>query len=276
MAGYVPLGAVHTWYDEHGEGEPLVLLHPGGVDSRAWDSNLDALAEHFRVYTPDRRGHGRTPDVEGPINYKLMAQDTIAFIEAMVDGPVHLLACSDGVPVALLVALRRPDLVRRAVLVAGVFHHDGWVPGAIDLDEESAAFLGGLYGEVSPDGPDHYPIVAAKLDRMHREEPSLTPADLNGITNRTLVMVADDDEVRLEHAVDLYRSLPHAEFAVVPGTSHGLLVEKPALCHTIILDFLSGEPVPTIAPVTRAAGPPARNTEAGRSSNGRTANSPQR
>jgi pimeloyl-ACP methyl ester carboxylesterase len=65
-------------------------------------------------------------------------------------------------------------------------------------------------------------------------------------------MVADDDEVRLEHALELYRGLPDAELAVVPGTSHGLLVEKPALCNLVITEFLARDPVPTFAPIRRA------------------------
>jgi pimeloyl-ACP methyl ester carboxylesterase len=63
----------------------------------------------------------------------------------------------------------------------------------------------------------------------------------------------DDDEVTLEHAITLYRALPNAELAVIPGTSHGLLVEKPELCNTIIVDFLSNEPMPTFAPIRRAS-----------------------
>lgn len=61
MAAYAELGDVRTWYEEHGEGEPLALLHPGGADARAWAPNLDALAAHFHVYTPERRGHGGPP-----------------------------------------------------------------------------------------------------------------------------------------------------------------------------------------------------------------------
>ena len=128
MAGYEELGGVRTWYDERGEGEPLALLHPGGADARAWAPNLDALAAHFHVFTPERRGHGRTPDVEGPITYELMAADTIAFLEGVVGGPAHLVGCSAGANVALLVPLRRPDLARRTVLVSGVFHRDGVGP----------------------------------------------------------------------------------------------------------------------------------------------------
>src|SRR6266545_5731481 len=104
MARYVQLGDVRTWYDEHGEGEPVVLLHPAGADARAFTPNLGALAARFRVFTPERRGHGHTPDAEGPITYEVMAQDTIAFLETKVNGPAHLVGCSDGATVALLVA----------------------------------------------------------------------------------------------------------------------------------------------------------------------------
>jgi pimeloyl-ACP methyl ester carboxylesterase len=96
VAGYVELGGVRTWYAEHGEGEPLVLLHPGGADARAWAPNLRPLAAHFRVFTPERRGHGRTPDVEGPITYELMADDTIAFLEAVVGEPADLVGTATG------------------------------------------------------------------------------------------------------------------------------------------------------------------------------------
>jgi pimeloyl-ACP methyl ester carboxylesterase len=149
---YVQVGAVNTWYDEHGAGEPLALLHPGGVDARAFGPNVDALAARFRVLVPERRGHGHTPDVGGPITFEAMADDTAGFLDAVVSGPAHLVGCSDGATVALLVALRRPDLVRRLVLVAGVFHRDGWVPEAIDPDVAPPEFLAAAYGEVSPDG----------------------------------------------------------------------------------------------------------------------------
>lgn len=252
MAAYIDLNGVRTWYDRHGDGKPVVLLHPGGagVDSRAWGPNLDAIATHFRVFTPERRGHGRTRDVEGPISFELMARDTIAFLETVVAEPAHLVGCSDGAIVALLVALRRPDLVRRLVFVAGVFHRDGWAPGT--LDGSPPEFLARLYAELSPDGPGHYPVVVAKLERMHAEEPTLSAADLGAVRNRTLVMIGDDDEVTLEHATALYRGLPDGELAVIPGTSHGLLVEKPELCNPIMLDFLTNDPVPTMAPIRRA------------------------
>jgi pimeloyl-ACP methyl ester carboxylesterase len=226
---------VATWYEQRGEGDSLVLLHPGMADANAFGPNIDALADRFRVYTPERRGHGRTPDRDGPITYEGMARDTIDFIETIVRGPTHLLGCSDGAIVALTTALLRPDLVRRLMLVAGVFHRDGWHPSAAN----------------SPDGldPDSVP---GKMARMHGSQPTLSVSDLAGVKSRTLVMVGDDDEVSLEHAVEMYRGLPNGELAVVPGTSHGLLVEKPELCNTMVIDFLTTDPVPQMAPIRRA------------------------
>jgi pimeloyl-ACP methyl ester carboxylesterase len=254
MAEYVSLAGVRTWYDQHGDGEPLVLLHPGGggVDARAFGPNLGPLAARFHVYTPERRGHGRTPDVPGPITFGAMAQDTIAFLETVVGERAHVLGCSDGATVALLVALGRPDLVDRLVLAAGVFHLDGWHPQAIDPHTEPPQFLARLYAEVSPDGPDHYPVIVSKLAHMHRHEPALSTEDLRHVEARTLVIVGDDDEVRLEHAIAMYRAIPESELMVVPGTSHGLLVEKPDLCNEVILTFLDTDPVPTMAPIRRA------------------------
>jgi pimeloyl-ACP methyl ester carboxylesterase len=125
-------------------------------------------------------------------------------------------------------------------------------PGVLDPDQEPPEFLRRLYAELSPDGPEHYPVLVAKLAEMHAREPTLITDDLSRVASRTLVMFGDDDEVTLEHAVALYHGLPDAELAVLPGTSHGLLVEKPALCNTIILDFLANEPVSTLAPLRRA------------------------
>jgi pimeloyl-ACP methyl ester carboxylesterase len=251
VATYVDLAGVRTWYDEVGSGDPLVMLHPGLVDSRAFAPNLPVFAERFRVFTPERRGHGHTPDVDGPITFEAMAADTVAFLETVVGGPARVLGCSDGAIVAALTAVARPDLVAQLVCVAGPFHLSGWIPEAIDPANEPPEFFATSYGQVSPDGIDHFPVVVAKMARAHLEGPTLTADDLGRVTCRALVMVADDDEVTLEHAVASYRSLPHGELAVVPGTSHGLLVEKSRLCHEIILDFLTNDPVVTFAPVRR-------------------------
>jgi pimeloyl-ACP methyl ester carboxylesterase len=254
MAQYVQLGTVRTWYDDHGDGEPLVLMHGGLTDSRFLEPNLGPLAGRFHVYTPDRRGHGRSPDVEGPITYQLMADDTIAFLEQVVGGPAHLVGHSDGAVVAMLVAMQRPELVRRLVMISGGFDKSGEAAPDMEFDsDEVVQFLGPAYGEVSPDGEAHFPVLAGKVGEMARNEPHVDPAELARITARSLVMYADDDVMTLAHAVALFDALPDAELAVVPGTSHFLTQEKPHLVNALLLDFLTNDPVPTVAPIRRTA-----------------------
>jgi pimeloyl-ACP methyl ester carboxylesterase len=236
MSNYVQLGDVHTYYEEDGEGEALVLLHPGLADSRAFEEYVPEFAHYFHVFRPDRRGHGRTPDVEGPITYEQMARDTIAFLERIVGGPAYLLGHSDGAPVALLAALERPDLVRKLVFSCGVFHHDGWAPGAIDLDDETLAFFVDYWGAVAPDGREHFWVVKEKLDRMHREEPTLTVEDLAGYPGPALIMVGDrDEEIPIEHTLALREGLPDAQLAVLPGADHGSLDAR------IVIEFLASQ-----------------------------------
>jgi pimeloyl-ACP methyl ester carboxylesterase len=249
---FVTAGGVHTWYAEHGTGAPLLLLHGGFSDASEFGANTRALAERFHVFTPERRGHGHTADVPGPIGYELMAADTVAFLDELKIGRAHLVGHSDGANVALLVALARPDLVDRLVLISGNFHHDGLVAD-LDLSDLGVnEYLADAYGQVSPDGKEHFPVIAAKIAHMAATEPTLTAADLGRVAARTLVMAGDDDMVTAEHTLQLYRGIPDSELAIVPGTSHALIIEKPDLCNRIILDFLTKDPAPTFMPVRRA------------------------
>lgn len=253
MAEYVQLGAVKTWYDEHGSGDPLVLMHGGLVDARSFEPNLGALAERFRVYTPERRGHGHTPDVPGPITYQLMAEDTIAFLEAVVGEPAHLVGHSDGAFIAMLAGMQRPELVKRLVLISGGFNKKGEAMPDMEWDVDALEqFLGSAYGEVTPDGKEHFRVVAAKIGEMAAVEPNLQASELAKVTARTLVMFSDDDLMTPTHAVE-YEALPNAELAIVPGTSHFLMQEKPQLVNRLVLDFLTNEPVQTVAPIRRDA-----------------------
>lgn len=179
-----------------------------------------------------------------------MAADTIAFLERAVDTPVRLLGYSGGVIVALHVALLGPDLVRSLVFAAAVFHHTGWLTGV--LDDEAPDFMGDSYGEVSPNGREHWPVVVAKLDSMHSTSPTLTVDDLATLTVPTLVILGGDDEVQFEHAVAMYRALPDGEFAVIPRATHGLAVEKPAPFARLIRDFYLLDKTNGFAPIRRA------------------------
>lgn len=252
MGKIVTLDNIRMWYDDAGSGDPLVMLHPGGVDSRALEPNSKPLSSKFHIFLPEQRGHGHTPDPEGKYSYEIMADDTIQFIEQVIGGPARLMGYSDGGVIALLIAKKRPDLVERLICVASVYNRSGWYTEAIAPVAMPPDFMIEMYADVSPDGKDHLPIVLEKLNDMHAKGPTLSQKDLKNITCRTLVMVSDDDEVKLEHAIEFYRGLPKGELSIVSGTSHGLLVEKPDLCNKIMIDFLTLDPMATFAPIHRA------------------------
>ena len=188
---YVDAGGVHTYYEVTGTGEPLVLLHGGFCPAETWDAQTPALAENFQVYVPERRGHGRTPDVEGPITYENMARDTIAFMEAVGVSSAHLVGWSDGANVGLLVALERPDLVRKLVFMGSVVNHEGyrreWDPALVDLSLEAMPpMFEQMYAAVSPDGPDHFGVIFDKLKSTWQAEPSMQLDELSRVAAPTL------------------------------------------------------------------------------------------
>lgn len=255
MGEYVQVGDVKTWYEVSGEGEPLLLLHGGMSDGSAWGANAPALSERYRTFITDRRGHGKTPDVDGPLTYDAMTEDTIAFLEQVVGGPARLVGWSDGGIVALLLSMRRPDLVTRQVLVGTNFHHDGLLPDFDLGDDPNSPDVGmfkALYEAVAVD-PANWPVFFAKTARMWREEPTLSVEELKAVQAPTLVMVGDDDAMKFDHVIALYEGIAGSQLCVVPGTSHVLLLEKPVLFDELVLAFLaeSSEPV-TMMPIRRA------------------------
>ncbi len=187
-----------------------------------------------------------------------MADDTIAFMESLVDAPAHLVGWSDGGVVALLVAIARPDLVRKVVAMGANF-----LPGPQSVvapemleqmtpDAPDLAMFRQAYEAVSPDGAAHWPVVVGKLADMYRTGPTIPTEDLARISRPTLVLVGDDDLITLEHTIALYRAIPTSELAVVPGTSHALPLEKPGEVNRLILDFLANDPIPTLLPIRRS------------------------
>lgn len=252
---YVDVAGLPTWYDAAGDGDPLVLLHGGLCTNETWAAQIPAFAERYRVLAPERRAHGHTRDVEGPLTYDDMASDTISFLETVVQGPAHLVGWSDGGVVGLLVAIARPDLVRKLIPISANFDAAGGVPDAEgifgDADDPGLETLRGPYAASSPDGAAHWPVVFAKFIEMVSTQPHISTADLGRIRAPTLIVASDDDLVSLEHTMELYRSIAGAELAVLPGTSHALVFEEPDLLNGIVLDFLGTDPKPTLLPVRR-------------------------
>ncbi len=250
---YLDTRNVHTYYEVTGEGEPVVLLHGGMCTAETFDSQVGALANSYGTYVPERRGHGRTPDVSGPITYDIMADDTIAFMETVGITSAHVVGWSDGAFIGLLIAMRRPDLVRKLVYIGEPINFAGAAPNALQAlirmtPDQLPPILQQLYSAVSPDGPEHFPVVAAKMIDLWHVDHGISLEELGRVAAPTLVMLGDDDLITTEHAAAMHQALPNAQLAVVPGTSHMLLMEKPDLANRIILDFLADEQTPKMMP----------------------------
>jgi pimeloyl-ACP methyl ester carboxylesterase len=245
VVAYVDVKGLRTWHEVSGEGHPVVLLHGAFAGAASWSAQAPVLAAAgYKVHAPERRGHAHTPDVEGPLTYEVMADDTVAYLEGVVGGRAHLVGWSDGAVVALLVALRRPDLVDRQVLIGQYYNSSGKVTGGL-VDQLAAGgdqvmgFLRAGYDPVSPDGPEHFPVVFAKTLQMVRTEPELELASLSVVGAPALVLQGDRDEVTLEHGAAVAAVLPHGRLAVLPGT-HALPVENPDVVNALLLWFLAG------------------------------------
>ena len=255
MAPHRPIAGHPTWvHDRGGSRAPVLLLHGGLSNS---DLLLEAIGpslnDTYRVVAFDRRGHGYTGDTEAPFHYADMATEAIEVLHEVVGGPAHLVGWSDGGIVALLVALERPDLVRRLVVVGVNYHYDAFAN--VEPDPTFSQLVRTEYLERSPDGPEHFRVVVRKSLAMWGSEPALTTDDVARITQPTLVVAGDDEEVALAHTCSLYEALPRGRLAVVPGASHALPTERPDVLADLVVEFLAAtEPPRTLIPVRRAIG----------------------
>jgi pimeloyl-ACP methyl ester carboxylesterase len=251
----ISLNGHPTWAKlPRGKGTTVVLLH-GGMSSSAslLKSIGPSLAKRYRVAAFDRRGHGRTADTDEPFSYDAMATETIAFIEHL-KRRVHLVGHSDGGNIALLVAMRRPDLVRRVVAIGANYHFKGLLPVPVfDTASEEFAQWAQRFGEHSPDGPAHALAVEEKTRVMTFSQPTLKVKNLATISVPVLVMAGDDDVATLAHTCSMYEAIPQGQLAILPGTSHMLLKERTKDSVHLIDYFLRSKlPPVTYAPMRRA------------------------
>ena len=246
MATVSANGVEHYW-EEHGRGPTVLLLHGGLESSSSWAAQTPVLAEGHRVVLVDRRGHGRTPDVDGPITYELMRDDTIACIEALDVAGAHLVGWSDGGIIALMVAIARPELVGRIVTLGSNSSSEAYTPAArvvLGRGSPLVDLIRADYDATSPDGPEHWPVVLEKLMHLWWDEPLDFTADLARIESPTMVMAGDDDCIDLGHSVEMFRRIPTARLAIVPGASHTAPAEQPELVNRMIVEFLDGPAKP--------------------------------
>jgi pimeloyl-ACP methyl ester carboxylesterase len=221
-------------------------LHGGLGTVQDFASQTPELAKRFKVVSFERPGHGHTADTDEPFSFPALAAYTADFIEALGLGPMNLVGWSDGAIIALLVAISRPDLVKRLVSVSGIFDTNAqsprvreWIASATpESFRKNQAALVKRYDDVTPDGPGRFPVVFKKTMRMWLAEPNIKKEELSRIGAPTLVMAADKDGVPIEHTLDLFKSIKNSQLCIIPGATHFLLSEKPKATTGAILDFL--------------------------------------
>lgn len=249
LAGrYAQVGDHRLYYESRGQGPTVLLLHGGGGDIHSsFDAQLDFLAERHRVIAVDQRGHGRSPDVPGPYTYGAMAEDTATLMRQLRLGRADLVGFSDGANIALILAVRHPELVRRIVASGANLDPQGLTeesleetrnsPASDEFDPEERQ----LYAALSPDGPAHLPVFADKLRTLWLTHPTadeLSPSLLQRIHAPVLVMAGDQDEIRLEHTALIFRSLRHARLWILPHTGHSTFALRPQWVNPMLQAFL--------------------------------------
>jgi pimeloyl-ACP methyl ester carboxylesterase len=236
QTGYAPIGELNMYYEIHGAGRPLVLLHGAYMTIDTMGSLLPGLAKTHQVIAIEQQGHGRTADVDRPITYEQMADDTAALIGHLGIENANVVGYSMGGGVALQLAIRHPALVRRLVVASASFSHDGMHAVALEMFPSITPelFAGSpieeAYLRLAPN-PGDFPKLVEKLTQLDTTRFAWPEHDIQGIDAPTLIVLGDSDGVRLEHAVELFRlrgggvmgdleGMPQSQLAVLPGTSH--------------------------------------------------------
>ena len=240
---YINLRGHSIWSTEHhGKGEPVLLLHGGLSSTESWDYLVLPALKRRHVFAYDRTAHGRTKIRDGFYHFDFQVEEAIAYLEDVVKQPAHLIGWSDGAIIALLVAIKRPDLVKSLVSIGGNYHYDCGLSleFILDTSEEEYEKFEARSGQ-----------PRALLDQIKKKafdvwasEPTMTTKQLSTITCPVLVLAGDDEPFPLAHTVSLFESLPDGRLAVIPGSSHSFVKEKPELLQTMIKDFYHQQEFP--------------------------------
>ena len=260
---YAPANDLSMYYEVHGEGPPLILLHGAYLTAETMGPLVPGLAETRQVIVPEMQGHGRTADVDRPLTYEQMADDTAALARHLELEQADLVGYSMGGGIALQLAFRHPALVRRLVVASAGFRYDGMSAEALAMFPSITPemFAGSPremeYVRLAPN-PEDFPTLVAKLKTLLTTDFAWPEEDIRGIAAPTLIVLGDSDSIRLEHAVELFKlrgggvmgdlaGLPESQLAVLPGTTHlippgsGVLDRAESLL-AMILPFLDPPP----------------------------------
>ena len=265
QTGYLPVNGLRMYYEIHGTGQPLVLLHGAfSAIGTSFGQVLPGLAQGRQVVAVELQGHGRTADIDRPLTLEGMADDVAAAVDQLGIEPADIFGYSVGAAVALQLVIRYPDAVRKLVLASVTYTLAGVHPGLMEgLGEMTPEMMHGSpwheeYVRIAP-RPEDFPTLFAKKTQMDQQIKDLPVEAIRAITAPTLLIIGDSDLVRPEHAVEMFRllgggvfgdtsaGLPDSQLAMLPGTSHVSLVNRSELLVPMITSFLDA-PMPTPQP----------------------------
>jgi pimeloyl-ACP methyl ester carboxylesterase len=252
--GYAPVDGLKMYYEIHGAGQPLILIHGGLGSTGMFDPILPALSKGREVIAVDLQGHGRTADVDRPMSYEAMADDVAGLIRYLKIEKADVMGYSVGGEVALRVAIQHPDIVRRLVIVSAAFRRDGWYPeiiaGMTQMGPASAAQMKQTpmyqsYSQIAP-RPEDWTALNTKLGEMLRKDYDWS-SEVQTIQVPTLLVFGDADAVRTAHAVQFFELLgggkrdagwdgagmSTARLAILPGVTHYTIFASPAVAQTV-------------------------------------------
>lgn len=255
---YVKIKDLNMYYEIHGEGQPLILLHGGLGTIGMFEQILPDLAENRQVIAVELQGHGHTADVARPFSFEQMADNTAALIDHLGLEQADLMGYSLGGGVALQTAIRHPNVVRKLLIVSAPCKGNGWYPevraGMRAMNAEAAqAMIGSpmhqAYVSAAPK-PEDWSTLVAKTGQLVGQDYDWSKA-VAAIQTPTLIVVGDADSVRTAHAVEFFELLgggkqdagwdgsgmPNARLAILPATTHYNVIVSPLLTP-IVTAFL--------------------------------------
>lgn len=255
MNGYAQVNGLDMYFEVHGTGRPLVLLH-GNLSTIEIDFGrvIPALAGNRQVIAVEQQAHGHTADIDRPLSIANWAADTAALLRHLDVRDADVFGYSSGSGVALRLAVEHPELVRKLVLASPAISRDGLHPGVLDgIDDLQPEHLAGspfeqAYARVAP-RPDDWPVLIEKIKDMDREFQGWPAETVRDLGKPALLVFGDSDIVRPEHAVELFRlfgggvagdvaGLPGSRLAILPGTTHVTLVHRAEWLVSMIEEFL--------------------------------------
>ena len=241
---YADINGLRMYYEIHGSGHPLVLLHGAFGFVESWGPLLTALAKNHQVIALELQGHGHTNDLDRALSFEQMADDTAALLNHLKVTKADIFGYSLGGTVALAISIRRPELVRKLAIYGSCAGNmkDTYDPGTYkqfqSLSTDFApAPLKEPYDRMAPD-PKRWPILVTKIKNLEKDFKGFSADEVKTIKAQTLIMMGDRDAVRPEHAVEMYRLIPNSQLAIFPGSDHFLVYTGPDRLLSTLLPFL--------------------------------------